>query len=75
MRTAAPVKPFLRHPLLRRCKSGDMGIRRRRSALQERHDDRASEGKMVRKPNEASGLTGQWRDTDCRVDAHTAHLP
>jgi hypothetical protein len=25
--------------------------------------NRASEGKMVRKPNEASGLTGQWRDT------------
>src|SRR6266446_7672339 len=37
--------------------------------------NRASEGKTVRQPNEASGLTGQWRDTDCRVDAHTAHLP
>lgn len=39
--------------------------------------DGAAEGKGLRKPNEASGLraTARHRLPDCRVNAHTAHLP
>ena len=39
---------FCVNPLLRRGKSGDMGIRRRRNALQERHDDTCGhEGRVL----------------------------
>jgi len=43
----APVNHFCVNPLLRRCKSREMGIRRRRSALQERHDDTAMATRVV----------------------------